>query len=161
MGGHEVESGAIAAAMRMVEALNNRTDIPADEFEAAVRAEVVYWGLDTLTKALLLLIGVGFSVVTFPDDEPELRFRIIGAGVDRLHRLRLEEVPDELLPTVAGAYTAAVLGQDVYAWRASLGPIPDGEWLVWLYATWLMVESLEDYLGEGEFGRIVVRLTER
>lgn len=155
-----VPAAAIAAAMRAVEGLHAR--LPGDDLdrEIALAIDFDIWGRGTLTHAVMLLIGVAFSVIKTPDDEPTLGHRIVGAAVNALRSLELPEVPDEVLPTLAGGLTAAAFGQDVHGWRASLGSIPDSETLPWTYACYVVVGFVDDYLGPGEFGQIVAQITE-
>jgi hypothetical protein len=107
---HEVPAGAIAAALAMIEALHDRDPGQSDDdLQDVVRAELDRWGRETLTEAFMMLIGVGISLIQTPKDEPHVKYRIIGAVVSNFHQKQLEEVPDFMLPTVAGALTAAVL----------------------------------------------------
>ena len=99
----------------------------------------------------MMLIGVGINLIQTPKDEPHLKYRIIGAVVSNFHQKQLEEVPDFMLPTVAGALTAAVLDQDPYMWRSQFGPLPADETLTWCYTAWMVVCMLDDYMGAGYF----------
>jgi hypothetical protein len=66
-------------------------------------------------------------------DEP---LDLVPAMIRRLRRLQL--VPDEVLPTMAGALTAAALRQSPMRWRRGLGPMTltthGSEALAWSYA---------------------------
>jgi hypothetical protein len=155
-----IEGDAIAAAMRAVELLSDRTDgLGAEEVADILRADIVLWGHQKLTRSLLMLIGIGFGLIEVEPNHPELRYRMISACVMRLHRNPAEEIPEVALPTVAGALTAAVLGHDVWAWRASLGTVPDNELLMWAHVAWTMTELLDDYLGgAGTFAQLVEKV---
>lgn len=142
--------------MTMVESLHGRGgDAPPERALAEVADAVQTWGRDTLTEAFMLLIGVGVSTLRPSAEEPDVRYRLVGGIVHRFHDMQMPEVPDSVLPTVAGGLAAAVVGLDTYEWRVSLGPIPARETLVWCYAAWLLVELLDDVLGAGVFGGIV------
>jgi hypothetical protein len=88
-----------------------------------------------------LLEGFATLVYAFMGmlDEP---LNLVPAVIRRLRTLQL--VPDEVLPTMAGALTAAALWQSPLCWRRVLGPMtltPHGsEALAWSYAAWLLAD---------------------
>lgn len=82
-------------------------------------------------------------------DEP---LDLVPAMVRRLRRLQL--VPDEVLPTMAGALAAAALRQSPLRWRRGLGPITvpthGSEVLAWSYVAWLLADFLDFARGKRE-----------
>lgn len=65
-----------------------------------------------------------------------------------IRKLRaLEVVPEEVLLTMAGALTAAALGQSPLRWRRAVGAITliteDGEGPAWTYTAWLLADFLD------------------
>ena len=65
-----------------------------------------------------------------------------------IRKLRaLELVPEEVLPTMAGALTAAALDQSPLRWRHGLGsstPTAEhAEGPAWAYAAWLLADFLD------------------
>ena len=65
-----------------------------------------------------------------------------------IRKLRaLELVSEEVLPTMAGALTAAALGQSPLGWRHALGSgTPTAEHLegpAWAYTAWLLADFLD------------------
>jgi hypothetical protein len=97
----------------------------------------------------------------FPEYQSELRFRLAGAATNLIHRAPLQqEVPANVLPTLAGGFTAALTGVEVYQWRIGLGPIPDSETIAWAYACATTVTILDDKLGPGVFGQVVAAITD-
>lgn len=153
---HRVPTEAVAAALTMVEFLHGRPgDVPDERMADILAAGVERWGRDLLIEAFMMLIGAGTNLIRVPDDQAHLKYRMIGATIHELHRDRFREVPDALLPMVAGVLTAAVLGQDPYTWRASLGDIPADEILAWCYTAWMVVGMLDDALGPGAFAQAI------
>ena len=75
-------------------------------------------------------------------DEP---LDLVLVVIRRLRRLQL--VPDEVLPTMAGTLTAAALRQSPMRWRRSLGSMTltthGSEALAWSYAAWLLADFLD------------------
>lgn len=82
-------------------------------------------------------------------DEP---LDLVPAMIRRLRRLQL--VPDEVLPTMAGALAAAALRQSPLRWRRGLGPITvpthGSEALAWSYVAWLLADFLDFARGKRE-----------
>jgi hypothetical protein len=155
-----VERAAIADAMRIIEGLHGHDRHGLKQFIQLVQEALDTWGHSLLTQAFMLLIGVGFDQMKFPEYKPELRFRLAGAATSLIHRAPLQqEVPADVLATLAGGFTAAVTGIDVYRWRTGLGPIPDSETIAWAYACATTVTILDDKLGPGVFGRVVATIT--
>jgi hypothetical protein len=80
-------------------------------------------------------------------DEP---LDLVPAVIRRLRRLQL--VPDEVLPTMAGALTGAALRQSPLRWRRSLGPMTltthGSEALAWSHTAWLLADFLDFARGE-------------
>ncbi len=144
--------------MAMVEALHGRDDVrPPDEVVAEISAAVDIWGRETITEAFGLLIYTIMNVVKpEPGTEDNLHL-VVPAVLTRFHLMQMSEVPDEALPTVAGLLTAACFGQGPYEWRTSLGPIPDGEALVWCYTAWLLVDFMDNAVFDrpGRFAQLL------
>jgi hypothetical protein len=98
-----------------------------------------------------LLEGFATLVYAFMGmlDEP---LDLVPAVIRRLRRLQL--VPDDVLPTMAGALTAAALRQSPLRWRRGLGAMAvsthGSEALAWSYAAWLLADFLDFARGERE-----------
>jgi hypothetical protein len=65
-----------------------------------------------------------------------------------IRKLRaLELVPDEVLPTMAGALTAVALGQSPLGWRHAVGSASSiagsSEGPAWAYTAWLLADFLD------------------
>ena len=78
-------------------------------------------------------------------DEP---LDLVAPAIRKLRGLQL--VPDEALPTMAGALTAAALRQSPMRWRRGLGPgaKASAEALAWSYTAWLLADFLDFSRGE-------------
>jgi hypothetical protein len=96
-----------------------------------------------------LLQGFATLVYAFMGmlDEP---LDLVPAVIRRLRGLQL--VPDEVLPTMAGALTAAALRQSPMRWRRGLDSMTlatqGSEALAWSYAAWLLADFLDFARGE-------------
>jgi hypothetical protein len=160
-----VPTGALVAAMAIIESLHGRNPSERDlaerglggspgetiaeiEAVAEITFAVKQWGEETLTEAFGQIIATVMSLIEPGTGMADNLHTIVPAVLVRLHRMRMSEVPDESLPTVAGLLTAAFFQQDLYTWRMSLGPIGPGESLVWCYTAWLLV----DFADEAVFG---------
>ena len=156
-----VDPTAIADAMRIIEGLHGRDRHSLKQFTQQVQDALDTWGHSILTQAFMLLIGVGCDQLKFPEYQPELRFRLAGAATNLIYRAPLrQEVPANVLPTLAGGFTAALTGVDVYQWRIGLGPIPDSETIAWAYACAMTVAILDDKVGPGVFGQVITAITD-
>lgn len=71
---------------------------------------------------------------------------VIPVVVSWLHETAL--VNDEIIPTMAGALTAATLGQHPVRWRERFGPIPDLELLPWTYTTAFLAHLVDEQTGQ-------------
>jgi hypothetical protein len=107
----EVPAAAVIAAMELVKALgDNQQAMPGDELLSLIRDTGVT--PKELTQGFALLIA---SFMHLLDGSMDLVPPVI-------RKLRaLELVPEEMLPTMAGALTAAALGQSPLGWRHGVG----------------------------------------
>lgn len=140
-----VPGGAIATAVSMVELLNESGDGQPDTSAVEqVLAAVDRWGIPTVTEAFSIVIYALLNLIQpAPSEEEDALHLIVPALIAKLRKLELEEVPPEALPTLAGVFTAACLGQDPFAWRTALGPLRQGEPLSWCYAAWLLADLID------------------
>jgi hypothetical protein len=133
----EVPAGAVIAAMELVKGLgDNENAMPGDELLDLIRDAGVT--PEELTQGFSLLI---FSFMHLLDGPMDLVPPLI-------RKLRaLELVPEEMLPTMAGALTAAALGQSPLGWRHAVGAIPPtaehAEGPAWAYTAWLLADFLD------------------
>ncbi len=155
-----VPSGAIATALMLVESMHGRVDDNDADTAEALTIGVQRWGRDTMLDAFSLLIYTAVHAVP-PNPEAEQNERLhllLPSIVDRFHQLQLPQVPDEMLPVVAGILTAASLDRSPYEWRTGIGPIGDREGMVWAYTAWLLTDFLDNVVyGErpGAFAEIL------
>ncbi|MFI7274545.1 hypothetical protein [Streptomyces sp. NPDC049879] len=111
-----------------------------------IEAAVAVHGRDEVYRGAAFLVGVLATVLaedTADGSDP------LGSLVPAvLRRLRAFEALDAAhVPMVAGALTAAVLGQDVVAWRDRLGSIPPQEAAALGFTLWLLAD-LHDFAVE-------------
>jgi hypothetical protein len=133
----EVPAGAVIAAMELVKGLgDNENAMPGDELLRLIRDASVT--PEELTQGFALLISSFMHLLDGPMD-------LVPAVIRKLRALDL--VPEEVLPTMAGALTAAALGQSPLRWRHALGAItPTAEHLegpAWAYTAWLLADFLD------------------
>jgi hypothetical protein len=133
----EVPAGAVIAAMQLIKGLgNNENAMPEGELLSLVRDAGVTPA--ELTQGFALLIHSFMHLLDGPMD-------LVPAVIRKLRALEL--VPEEVLPTMAGALTAAALGQSPLRWRHSLGSStptaehPEGP--AWAYTAWLLADFLD------------------
>jgi hypothetical protein len=133
----EVPAGAVIAAMELVKGLgDNENALPEDELLGLIRDASVT--PKELTQGFALLIHSFMHLLDGPMD-------LVPAVIRKLRALEL--VPEEVLPTMAGALTAAALGQSPLRWRHALGSITPAaehaEGPAWAYTAWLLADFLD------------------
>jgi hypothetical protein len=133
----EVPAAAVIAAMELVKGLgDNEQAMPGDELLGLIRDTGVTPA--ELTQGFALLIASFMHVLDGPMD-------LVPAVIRKLRALEL--VPEELLPTMAGALTAAALGQSPLGWRHAVGAIAptaeQAEGPAWAYTAWLLADFLD------------------
>lgn len=106
----EVPADAVIAAMELVKGLgDNENAMPGDELLRLIRDASVT--PEELTQGFALLISSFMHLLDGPMD-------LVPPVIRKLRALEL--VPEEVLPTMAGALTAAALGQSPLRWRHAL-----------------------------------------
>jgi hypothetical protein len=136
-GQDEVPAAAVIAAMELVKGLgDNEQAMPGDELLGLIRDTGVT--PEELTQGFALLIA---SFMHLLDGSMDLVPPVI-------RKLRaLELVPEEMLPTMAGALTAAALGQSPLGWRHGVGATAPAaehaEGPAWAYTAWLLADFLD------------------
>jgi hypothetical protein len=133
----EVPAGAVIAAMELVKGLgDNENAMPGDELLGLIHATGVT--PEELTQGFALLISSFMHLLDGPMD-------LLPPLIRKLQALEL--VPEEILPTMAGALTAAALGQSPLAWRHAVGAITPTtkhvEGPAWAYTAWLLADFLD------------------
>jgi hypothetical protein len=133
----EVPAGAVIAAMELVKGLgSDENAMPGDELLGLMRDASV--SLEELTQGFALLIGSFMHMLDGPLD-------LVPPLIRKLRALAL--VPEEVLPTMAGALTAAALGQSPLGWRRAVSAItPAAEYSegpAWAYTAWLLADFLD------------------
>ncbi|MFD0856916.1 hypothetical protein ACFQ07_32095 [Actinomadura adrarensis] len=78
-----------------------------------------------------------FAAVLLPRSPLDL----LPAAIRRLESLN--DVPDDVLPTLAGGLTATFLGNPPDEWRDRLGPVTREESLAWIFAAWSIVSFID------------------
>ncbi|TDD79042.1 hypothetical protein [Actinomadura rubrisoli] len=137
------EFGDLDTAIEMVRGLNEELDAPDDpaavvrELRARLATEQAVRDVRTGCMTLIVFVGAMFG------EPPPLDF--VPAAVRTLRRI--DEVPDEVLPMVAGGFTAAFLGMSPNEWRDGLGPVSRTESLAWLYAAWSLINFADSLWG--------------
>jgi hypothetical protein len=155
-----VPGGAIATALAVVESLHGRNmGHPLHEAMAEISAAVDRWGRKAIIEGFDMIIYAIMNAVKPAPGTGDNLHVVLPAVLTKFHRMHMDEVPDEALPTVAGMLTAAFFGQSPYQWRTSQGPIPDGEALLWCYVTWLLVDFMDNAVYE-QPGRCAQIITE-
>jgi hypothetical protein len=110
----EVPAGAVMAAMELVKGLgSDENAMPGDELLSLIRDAGV--SPEELTQGFALLIGSFMHMLVGPLD-------LVPSLIRKLRALEL--VPDEVLPTMPGALTAAALGQSPLGCRHAVGSGP-------------------------------------
>jgi len=113
--------------------------------------EELLQGLGTLIDVFMSLFAPGGAIaLTADDDEPDdedapprdALNMIVPAVVQKLTQTTW--LPQEAVPTMAGALTASALGRSCYQWRSHYGPWHSWEFLPWVY-TALFLASLIDF----------------
>jgi hypothetical protein len=131
----EVPAAAVIAAMELVKGLgDNEQAMPGDELLGLIRDTGV--AHEELTQGFALLIA---SFMHLLDGSMDMVPPVI-------RKLRaLELVPEEMLPTMAGALTAAALGQSPLGWRhgATAPAAEQAEGPAWAYTAWLLADFLD------------------
>jgi hypothetical protein len=133
----EVPAAAVIAAMELVKGLgDNEQAMPGDELLGLIRDTGVT--PEELTQGFALLISSFMQLLDSPMD-------LVPPVIRRLRALEL--VPEEVLPTMAGALTAAALGQSPSRWRQAVGAITPtahhSEGPAWAYTAWLLADFLD------------------
>jgi hypothetical protein len=133
----EVPAGAVIAAMELVKGLgDNENAMPGDELLGLIRDSGVT--PRELTQGFALLISSFMHLLDGPMD-------LVPPVIRKLRALEL--VPEEVLPTMAGALTAAALGQSPWHWRRAIGAIAPAaehsEGPAWAYTAWLLADFLD------------------
>ena len=133
----EVPAGAAIAAMELVKGLgDNENAMPGDELLSLIRETGVT--PEELTQGFALLIHSCMHLLDGPMD-------LVPAVIRKLRALEL--VPEEMLPTMAGALTAAALDQSPLHWRHAVGSTTPAaqrsEGLAWAYTAWLLADFLD------------------
>jgi len=159
----EVPAAAVIAAMELVKGLgDNENAMPGDELLGLIRDTGVT--PKELTQGFALLISAFMHLLNEPMD-------LVPPVIRKLRALEL--VPEEVLPTMAGALTAAALGQSPSRWRHDVGAItPTAEHRegpAWAYTAWLLADFLDfaaDEIGatakltDGLFAKLLVEDTD-
>jgi hypothetical protein len=142
----EVPTGALAAALEMVEVLHGRDGEAApNQVMDRLMQGLKIWGRPVVTEAFGTIIYVAAQQLRPAPDDPgaaDLKMSVVAAVLNRLRR-DFPEVPAKQLPIVAGMLTAAVLGIGPYDWRVSLGPVDPDEHLAWCYTACLLVDLVD------------------
>ena len=146
--------------MLIVESLQGRVDQSDAEVVEALTVGIERWGRETLLEAFGLLVATAMNVVPPGSEDADPLHVIMPAVVGRMQKMRLAEVPDEALPVVAGILTAACVGVPPYAWRTGIGPISDGEGVVWAYTAWLVIDLMDNVVFGEQPGRFAEVLHE-
>ena len=133
----EVPAGAVIAAMELVKGLgDDENAMPGDELLGLIRDAGVT--PEELTQGFALLIHSFMHLLDGPMD-------LVPAVIRKLRALEL--VSEEVLPTMAGALTAAALGQSPLRWRHNVGsstPAAEhSEGPAWAYTAWLLADFLD------------------
>jgi hypothetical protein len=133
----EVPAGAVIAAMELVKGLgSDENAMPGDELLSLIRDASV--SPEELTQGFALLIGSFMHMLDGPLD-------LVAPLIRKLRALEL--VPEEVLPTMAGALTAAALGQSPLGWRHAVGSgtsiAGPAEGPAWAYTAWLLGDFLD------------------
>ncbi len=133
----EVPAAAVIAAMELVKGLgDNENALPGDELLGLIRDTGVT--PEELTQGFALLISSFMHLLDGPMD-------LVPPVIRKLRALEL--VPEEVLPTMAGALTAAALGQSPSRWRHAVGAITPtaehAEGPAWAYTAWLLADFLD------------------
>jgi hypothetical protein len=132
------EFGDLNTAMDLVRGINDeidtRPDIP--EFRQRLRTRF-------MTDQNVRDIGRGcmnlvmFAAARFPQSPLDF----LPAAIRKLEGLN--DVPDDVLPLLAGGLTATFLGNPADEWRDRLGPVPREESLAWIFAAWSIVSFVD------------------
>src|SRR5581483_1947005 len=136
----DVPSGAVLAAIRILEILASREDEPSEAVGEEIATFVKAWSVVVLTQAFSLLIGAAMMSVQQRSGKPDRLHDIVPAVLTRPRRTGLAE---PALATMGGVLTAGALEEDPYQWRQNLGPVTNGEALAWCYTAWLIGDFLD------------------
>jgi hypothetical protein len=133
----EVPAAAVIAAMELVKGLgDNENAMPGVELLDLIRDTRVT--PEELTQGFALLISSFMHLLNEP-------MNLVPPVIRKLRALEL--VPEEVLPTMAGALTAAALGQSPSRWRHAVGAsTPTAEhWegAAWACTAWLLADFLD------------------
>lgn len=155
----EVPSGALAAALEMVEVLHGHDGgAPPNQVMDQIMRGLKIWGRPVVTEAFGTIIYVAAQQLRPASDDPDsagLKMQVVAAVLTRLRR-DVPEVPAEHLPIVAGMLTAAFLEIGPFEWRMSLGPVDPDEDLAWCYTALLLVDLVDSTMERpGGFAEIL------
>ncbi|HEY3958526.1 MAG TPA: hypothetical protein VGM53_34615 [Streptosporangiaceae bacterium] len=152
----QAEEGAILSALTIIEA-TGRGDEMAVVRAAEIADLVKAWGTSALTQAFALLIYAAMSAIRPPEGD---NLHVMVPAV--LTRLSKIESAKPFVPTMAGVLTAAATGEDIWQWRATLGPVGGAELQAWCWTTWLLADFLDKGHGEpGKFAREAAQIVTR
>jgi hypothetical protein len=132
------EFGDLDTAMDLVRGLNDEIgtgpDIP--EFRRRLRTRfMTEQNVRDISRGCMNLIM--FATVRFPQSPLDF----LPAAIRGLESLT--DVPDDVLPTLAGGLTATFLGNPADEWRDRLGPVTPEESLAWIFAAWSIVSFVD------------------
>jgi hypothetical protein len=133
----EVPAGAVIAALELVKGLgSDENAMPGDALLSLIRDPSL--SPEELTQGFALLIASFMHLLDGPLD-------VVPPLIRKLRTLEL--VPEEVLPTMAGALMAAALGQSPLGWRHAVGSgtsiAGPSEGPAWAYTAWLLVDFLD------------------
>ncbi|WP_190232889.1 hypothetical protein [Streptomyces avicenniae] len=134
-----VADAAVRAAWDSYRVLDDSTT-PEERRRARRRIEaaVAAYGRDEVYRGAAFLVGVLTAVLAEDAEDRDPLGGLVPAVLGRLRAFDTLDVAH--VPMVAGALTAAVLGQDVVAWRDRLGPIPPQEAAALGFTLWLLAD---------------------
>jgi hypothetical protein len=132
------EFGDLNTAMDLVRGLNEELDSGPDipEFRRRIRTGfMTEQNARDIRRGCMTLIM--FATVRFTQSPLDF----LPAAIRRLQSLN--DVPDTVLPMLAGGLTATFLGTPADEWRDPLGPVPREESLAWIFAAWSIVNFVD------------------
>jgi hypothetical protein len=94
------------------------------------------------------------------EGEPDRLHMVVPAVLTKLRKI---DQARPFVATMAGVLTAAVLEEDAYRWRTSLGPVTNAETSAWCYTAWLLADFVDSVAFEepGRFVRESIRVVTR
>jgi hypothetical protein len=152
--GHgKVPTGAILAALTMLEVTGQGEEVAVAQAGEIARL-LETWGIEVLAQAFGLLIYGAMSAIR-PAEGDNLH-TMVPAVLTRLGKINSAR---PFVPTMAGVLTAAATADDIWQWRATLGPVAVAEIQAWCWTAWLLADFLDRAHGEpGRFARQSARL---